>query len=205
MAPEWDSGNRRIEWAILLLGLAGIAAIWLPFSNGISPYQVLKEALPSNWRDLTIAGPALLPIAASTLQLWRCFDRKADRIAAAMVSTFAVLATGCTTYFAYMEISGAMFLAGDHPFGGGVAALGLVAGNLAICGRLLMLNRKRGSAVPAECLLLGAYIAHAILFIVAYGVADPEVGVFAAGLACAVYAVSVLRRLRRAGCVTSDW
>ena len=115
---------------------------------------------------------AFLPIAASALQLWRCLERRAGRIAALTAATLAVLATGCTTYAAFEELSRTILPGGTHGFGGGIASLGLIAGNFGICGRLLMLNRNDGIAVSAECLLLGAYIAHAVLFIAAYGVAD---------------------------------
>ena len=41
MARERKSADRRIEWAILVLGLAGIVAIFVPFAYGLSPLNAL--------------------------------------------------------------------------------------------------------------------------------------------------------------------
>jgi O-antigen/teichoic acid export membrane protein len=201
---------RRIEWAILVLGLAGIAAIFVPFAYNKSPWGGLpyilnplvarSEQYPADSWIVSVAMTSLVlvffiaPVITLT-QLSRCVARKVSAVERAiLVFALVLVVTGCAGWLGCMvfwtatkEISGPtdvlMFI---------IATLILIA--LFITARHASLRRKE---LRAEICALAAYIGVAVFFAVGLW-SDLDMTAAVAGQACVVYAVSLWRRIREA-------
>ena len=207
MTHEPHRADRRIEWVILVLGLAGIPAIWLLFAWGESPIEAWR--LMSSEAAYTFTSRALGHISVlllagllsfflaplvSLAQLSRCLGRPCS-IRARRVHTVAALVAiaGCLALLVDCVKEG-VIEQGSYFTGSPVAvfvALGIVAGALVLWRR----TSKRHQGNSAECLLMGAYIGGVATWAAAFAYYLAPTAVVA-GFTCLVYAVSLWRRVR---------
>ena len=196
-----------IEWAILVLGLAGIPAIWLLFAWGKSPIEAWR--LMSSQATYTFTSRELGPISAvwlagllsfhlaplvSLAQLSRCLGRPCSVWEGRVHTAAAFVAiAGCMAILIVCVKEGV--IGGRSYFmGSGVAvliALGIVVGVLVLWRSV----SKRHKENSAECLLLGAYIGGVATWAAAFAY-ELEPTAVVAGFTCKVYAVSLWRRVR---------
>lgn len=197
-----------IEWAILVLGLAGVAAIFVPFALGLSPWRAMPVlATAGAWtsdgsRALEIYADITLPMAAlafflapllSYAQLSRCLGRSLSQWQRSVMITSAVLvATGCLAAVAPEVRS----LIGDseRSHRDAVDLLATILVWVLLLGWGLS-SRRRLRSVAAESLAMGAYIGGVAMWGLIYS-NDLEPTAVVAGLACVVHAVSLWRRVR---------
>ena len=206
-ARDQGTEGRRIEWAILVLGLAGIPAIWLLFAWGESPIEAWR--LMSSEAAYTFTSRALGHISVlllagllsfflapivSLAQLSRCLGRPCS-VWERRIHTVAALVAiaGCLALLVDCVTEGVIE---REPYftGSPVAvfvALGIAAGVLALWRRM----SRRHKENAAECLLMGAYIGGVATWAAAFAYYLEPTAVVA-GLACVVYAVSLWRRVR---------
>jgi len=85
MAHGQHTADRRIEWAILVLGLAGIVAIFVPFAYGLSPLNAL---------------PVLMEVGSWVTARSRAFEIYVD-----IAATTAVLAFFLAPLLSYAQLS----------------------------------------------------------------------------------------------------
>jgi hypothetical protein len=176
MAREQDSADRRIEWLILVLGLAGVVAIWLLFAWGESPIEAWL--LMSSQAAYTFTSRELGPISAMWL--------------AGLLAFFLAIA-GCLAILVVCVKEG-VTEQGSYFTGSPVAvffALGIVLGVLVLWRRV----SKRQKETSAECLLMCAYIGGVATWAAAFAYYLEPTAVVA-GITCVVYAVSLWRRTR---------
>ena len=199
MDRDQSRTDLRIEWTVLVLGLAGILAIFVPFTAGLSPLaalpvlRVLGSSVPAldvftKIVSTTAALAFFLAPLVSLTQWSRCLGRPCS-----------VWERGVQTVAAFLAISGCLAFLGlgvkqDVIFGRGVAvfvALGIVVGVLLLWRRV----SRRHQESSAECLLLAAYVGGVATWVAAFAY-DLEPTAVVAGFACVVYAVSLWRRVR---------
>lgn len=212
MDHDQSRTDRWIEWAILGLGLglglAGIPAIWLLFASGKSPIDawllmssqvVYTFASREPWHIsvlFLLAGllSFFLALLVSLAQLSRCLGRPCSVWERWVQTGAALLAiAGCLAVLIVCVKEG-VIERGPYFMGSGVAvfvALGIVVGVLVLWRRV----SRRQEIDAAECLLLGAYIGGAATWAAAFAY-DLETPAAVTGFTCAVYAVSLWRRVR---------
>jgi hypothetical protein len=208
MRLDTGQSDRRIEWAILVLGLTGVVAIFVPFAYDTSPWGAVpfvlnplvdrSEQYPADSWIASVAMTSLVlaffiaPVI-TLVQLSRCVARQVSAVERAiLVFALVLVVTGCAGALGLMvlwtvseEISGAtdvlLFI---------IAPLILIA--LFITARNASLRRK---GVRAEVCALAAYIGTVMFFTVGLR-SDLDMTAAVAGQACVVYAVSLWRRTR---------
>jgi hypothetical protein len=205
MDRDQSRTDLRIEWAVLVLGLAGVVAIWRPFA-GVSPIDAWR--LMSSQAAYAFTSRELGPISAmfmavilsfflaplvSLAQLSRCLGRPCSIWERRIHTVAALIAiAGCLALLVVCVKEG-VIERGPYFMGSPVAvfvALGIVAGVLVLWRRV----SKRHTEHSAECLLIGAYIGGVATSaaIATYYLGPTEA---VAGFTCVVYAVSLWRRV----------
>ena len=206
MTHEPHRADRRIEWVILVLGLAGIPAIWLLFAWGESPIEAWR--LMSSEAAYTFTSRALGHISVlllagllsfflaplvSLAQLSRCLGRPCS-IRARRVHTVAALiaVAGCLAILVVCVKEGVS----QQGLRMGSEVAVFIASAI-IVGVLVLWRRasKRHAENSAECLLMGAYIGGVATWAAAFAYYLEPTAVVA-GFTCVVYAVSLWRRMR---------
>jgi hypothetical protein len=91
----------HFETTVAATGVVGIAAIFLPFTEGVSPWDVTGN--PVNWGDIELilfllGSPFLLAIPISAASLTLRLTRRFPRAAWITVYTLALVAAGATLY-----------------------------------------------------------------------------------------------------------
>ena len=207
------------EWVILMLGLAGIPAIWLAFAWGTSPIEALRlfsDQVIYQWRlvssaagdasdlrDTAVTLAALLPFFlapfVSLAQLSRCLGRPCfvwqKRLCWLLTS---VAIAGCLAFVGLMawELAeyhrGQEYLRPPDTFAV-LVAFGIIVGALVLWFRVF----RRRQEDSAERLMMSAYISGVGMWAASFAdLLEPTA--VAAGFTCVVYAVSLWRRLRQA-------
>jgi hypothetical protein len=208
MTHEPHRADRRIEWAILVLGLAGVVAIFVPFAYGISPWGAVplflnplvdrSEQYPA---DSIIASVAMTSLVLAffiapvmtLVQLSRCVARTVSAVERAiLVFALVLVVTGCAGWLGCM-----VFWTASEGISGATDVLLLIIAPLIlialfVTARHVSLQRN---GLPAEICALLAYIAAVAFFAVAFW-DELEMTVAVAGFTCVVYAVSLWRRVR---------
>jgi hypothetical protein len=211
MAHEQHTADRRIEWAILVLGLTGIVAICVPFAYGLSPLNALPVLMEmGSWvtsrsrafeiyvdiaATMAVLAFFLAPLL-SYAQLSRCLGRPLSRWERKLLLASALLVTvGCVALVAY----GVLSLSVDAELDARDAVD--LSGTLIIWILVLWwgirLRRRYGDSA-AEPLAMAAYIGGVATWGLLYSpFLEPSAVV--AGFTCVVYAASLWRRrgLRR--------
>jgi hypothetical protein len=204
MTSEPHYADRRIEWAILVLGLAGIPAIWLSFAEGTSPFEAWGF-----WGGDTYASWELGIIAAwlagllsfflaplvSLAQHSRCLGRPCSVWERRVYTAAAIVAIAGCLAILINHVTGYVIEGGNTPESkvAVFVALGIVAGMLV----LWRLVSKQHKEIPAECLLMGAYIGGVATGAALYSPWLDRTAIVA-GFTCVVYAVSLWWRIRHA-------
>lgn len=215
------NADLAMEWAILVLGLAGVVAIVVPFAHGYSPWAaaslflpvspsgaaVFRESFSSSAGAVSAIGGAtafmvfLMSPLISLAQLSRCLGRLLSRAERAILVAVAVPAAlsciGWLVFDLYARVS-----LEDVRVGIGAWQLTMAAVLLwAVIILALLRVRKRLGRDAVECVLLSTYVGGVTTW--ATLLAELlETMAAVAGFACVVYAVSVWRRVeqgRRAG------
>ena len=206
-----DLGQSRsdhwIEWVILVLGLPGIAAIWLLFAWGNSPIEAWR--VMSSQAAYTLTSRELGPVSAMILaglvsfflaplvslaQWSRCLGRPCSLWERGIHWAAALVAlAGCLPILFFCVKEG-VIEQGD-PFVGSpvwvLVALGVVAAVLVLWRRV----SRRHPEDSAECLLMGAYIGGVATWAASFAnYLEPTAAV--AGFTCVVYAASLWRMTR---------
>jgi hypothetical protein len=210
MAGKQRHADIAIERAILVLGLAGVVAIFEPFAFGYSPWTAvpryysgsaaaLREALNSGEGIVSFVGGAaaftvffVAPLL-SLAQLSRCFTRPLSRVERAVLVAVAGLAAfGCLGLLGFDLYARASLK--DVVVGLGVWQVTVAAILLWIAIVLVLIRvRKRLRSNAAECMLLSAYVGGVATWaVLLVGILETTAAV--AGFACVVHAVSVWRR-----------
>jgi len=211
---------RRTEWAILVLGLVGITAIWLAFAWETSPmdaWRLFSGQLIDEWRllssgagdasdfrDTAVTLAALLSFFlapfVSLAQLSRCLGRPSsvwERWAFRVFASVAV--AGCLATVVLEAVSLVEYLRGEQ-YSQPPDPVALFVAFGSIVGALIPWFRtfRRHREYSAECMLMGAYIGGVAMWaalLAAYHLLEPTA--VAAGFTCVVYAVSLWRRIRQ--------
>ena len=206
---------RRTEWAILVLGLAGIPALWLAFAWATSPieaWRLCSDGLIYQWRSFSSGAgdPSDFRLAAAVLaallsfflapvvslaQLSRCLGRPSSVWEKWAFRVFASVAiAGCLA----LAASFAEYSLGDQYLQPSDLVVVFVAFGI-IVGALIPWFRtfRRHREDSAECMLMGAYIGGVGMWAALF-IDRLEPTAVAAGFTCVVYAVSLWRRTRRA-------
>jgi hypothetical protein len=202
------SSDHWIQWAILVLELAGVLAIFVPFAWGESPIEAWRlmssQAVYSftSWQSWYISVLLLLTALlsfhlaplVSLAQLSRCLGRASTRWERRVCAAVSLLAiAGCLALLVLCVKEG-VIERGSYFMGSGVAvfvAFGIVVGALVLWRRVSRRQKKDS----AECLLLGAYIGGVAAWAAAFAY-NLEPTAVVAGFTCVVYAVSLWRRMR---------
>lgn len=214
MAGERRSAELAIERAILVLGLAGVVAIFAPFAFSFSPWSAVSWYLPVSASSAAAfreafrsSGGAVSAIASamaftvffvapllSLAQLSRCLGRPLSRAERALLIAFAgPVAFSCLGWLIF-DLYARRSLE-DVIVGIGVWQLTVVA--VLLWGVILLglfRVRKRLGSNAAECVLLSTYVGGVATWAI-LTVELLETTAAVAGLACVVYAVSVWRRV----------
>jgi len=212
MDRDQSRSDHWIEWMILVLGLAGVVAIFVPFAYDTSPWGAVpwfvnplvirSEQYPA---DSIIASGAtgalrlagllsffLAPLV-SLAQLSRCLARPCS-IRARRVHTVAALVAiaGCLAILVVCVKEGVS----QQRLRMGSEVAVFIASAI-IVGVLVLWRRasKRHAENSAECLLMGAYIGGVATWAAAFAYYLEPTAVVA-GFTCVVYAVSLWRRVR---------
>jgi len=207
MGRDQSRTDLRIEWVVLMLGLAGTAALWLLFASGKSPIEAWRlmssqvaytfaSREPWHISVLLLAGLLAFYLAPliSLAQCSRCLGRPCsvwERRVHTAASLVAIV--GCLTILIVCVKEG-VIERGSYFTGSPVAvfvALGIVLGVLVLWRRV----SKRHKETSAECLLMGAYIGGVATWAAAFAY-ELEPTAVVAGFTCVVYAVSLWRRMR---------
>ncbi len=208
MDRDQSRTDLRIEWAILVLGLAGVVAIFVPFAAQLSPWRAMPElAASGSWNtessralevylDITMPTAALaffLAPLVSYAQLSRCLGRPLSRWErSVLLASAALVAIGCLAVVAL----GVRSLIGDRG-GSDRDAIDLLA-TILVWIPLLgwgLRSRRRLRRVAAESLAMGVYIGGVAMWgLIVSTMLEPTAAV--AGLSCVAYAVSLWRRVR---------
>jgi hypothetical protein len=202
---------------ILVLGLAGIPAIWLAFAWGTSPmdaWRLFSSQLIYHWRllssgagdasdfrDTAVTLTAVLPFFlapfVSLAQLSRCLGRSSSIWERRAFTVFAsVSVAGCLAAVVLQATSMVEYAQEDRyrqPSDPVVlfVAFGIIVGALIPWFRTFRRHRE----CSAECMLMGAYIGGVALWAaLLVGLIEPTA--VAAEFTGVVYAVSLWRRLR---------
>jgi hypothetical protein len=211
VARDKKSANRRIEWMILVLGLAGIVAIFVPFAYGLSPLNALPVLMEvGSWvTSRSRAFEIYVDIAATTAvlafflapllsyaQLSRCLGRPLPRWQRKLLLASALVVTvGCVALVAY----GVLSLSADAEVDARDAAdlLGTLIIWILVPSWGLRLRRRYGDSA-AEPLAMAAYIGGVATWGLLYS-SFLEPTAVVAGFACVVHAACLWRRrgLRR--------
>jgi cation transport ATPase len=160
---------------VLLFSLVGTAALFLPFSSGVSPFdvvagQLLKGDFFGKWFLLHLAIPFFLSIPILIWQARRLFVdhvTKGEIATAYALSTAPMLSTavslGIQTFYLVWEPSKS---------GNGYMITALVVSWLLLIANVLLLMRNRRARLSreatAEVFLLGGYLPNAIFCLVAF-------------------------------------
>lgn len=210
MTREQYGADRWIEWAILVLGLAGVVAIFVPFAGGLSPLQGLilftgghvdgiGLDFDSVFQKIELVaglGPFFLPPVIGALQLARCVGRPPGTTVSRLVRRVEVAA-----------LLGLVLLA--------VAALRSIVADWRTIERAEMagtivtvlmpiivwkfwrsFDRRMGAAVPGS-LAIPAYVGCVIAWSAIFIRYLDDSAAFA-GFACVVYAGSLWRQIGQA-------
>jgi len=206
VARDKVSADRRIEWAILVLGLAGIVAIFVPFAYRLSPLNALPVLMEvGSWvTSRSRAFEIYVDIAATTAvlafflapllsyaQLSRCLGRPLSRWERKLLLASALVVTvGCMAFVTY----GVLSLSVDAEVDARDAAdlLGTLIIWILVPWWGLRLRRRYGDSA-AEPLAMAAYIGGAATWGLLYSPFLQPTAVVA-GFTCVVYAVSLRRR-----------
>jgi hypothetical protein len=192
----------RIEWAIFVLGLAGIAAIFVPFFLGLSPLAAVPVLLVLG--SSVAALDVFTKIASTTAvlvfflapllsysQLSRCLRRPISRWERGVLrASAAVVTAGCLSLVACFVF---MLIVSEW---GGARDVVNVSGAMVVWVILLWWVRRaqrRHRGMAAEPLAQAAYIGGVATWAVLFS-SDLEPTAVVAGFTCVVYAVSVWRR-----------
>jgi hypothetical protein len=204
MSKDQQEYRRNVEWAILLLGVPGIAVIFLPFTPILSPWSVLTKtpvfSAHGDWIRDCLWICMHLPFLASPLvtlaQLSRCLQRQLGRHEKRGLSALAylfLLAIPVVSAAEFLDLVQGRYDLLEPSHMAALVLLGLTAINLMLVRR--MLNRQRSEAY--ECLVMGVYVSAFGMW--ATGLHD-VLGVGGAVMAwtCGVYGVSYWRRVQGA-------
>jgi predicted membrane protein len=117
-AREQGTESRWIEWLILVLGLAGIAAIFVPFADGKSPWGAVpfflnplversEQYSADSWIAFVVMTSLVLSFfiapVITLVQLARCVARQVSAVVRAVMVLALVLAvTGCAGFLGLM-------------------------------------------------------------------------------------------------------
>lgn len=208
MAGKQRNADMAIEWVILVLGLTGVAAIFVPFAYNTSPWGAVpfflnplvdrSEPYPVDSRIASVVTTSLVlgffiaPVI-TLVQLSRCVARKVSAVERAiMVLALILLVTGGAGWLGCMVF----WTASEGNSGATDVLLSIIAPliliALVITARHASLRRK---GVRAEICALSTYIGTVMFFTVGLR-SDLDMTAAVAGFTCVVYAVSLWRRIR---------
>jgi hypothetical protein len=210
MAGKQRHADMAIEWAILVLGLAGVVAIFVPFALEQSPWRGMLWFVDPlvDWSERhsayewigSLANTSLVltvfiaPVITLT-QLSRCVARRVSAVERAiLVLALILVVTGCAGWLGCMVFqtaSGWTSGATDVRLSV-IAPLILIA--LFITARSASPRRKE---LRAEICALAAYLGAVVFFAVGFW-RNLDMTASVAGFASVVYAVSLWRRIREA-------
>jgi hypothetical protein len=206
MAIDRRTSSNWIEWALLVLGLPGVAALFIEFAWGTSPvgayFIVLAPFDPGSFdtahdrvyaivRSSALLAFFLAPFV-SLAQLSRCFGRPLSRFERRALGAVALLTIGGNIVSALVGCHERL-VSPLHEYGR--AGLFAVTALAAVIGMATLSMRVRAhrSRDAAESLAMGAYIVAIATW--ALGLIDMlEPGAIVFGWTCLVYAASCWRR-----------
>jgi hypothetical protein len=176
---------------VTVVGLAGIAAVFLPFTWDTSPIDVVfRGKLQGAW---PIAVPLFLPIFAAAVSVrWSTSGTLArwERLVAQGAAIAGGVAIGY--YYANLLLAPDIDLSGGSPSDWFVFVTPLAITAAAFV--LQRLARRRLVPVPAQLLiaLQAVYAADAVICLSAARAAGYQAGAWCVMVTCAVYVVQVL-------------
>ena len=192
----------RDTW-LLIAGLPGVVAVFVPVASFFSPFSPASFLLPY-FRDLLhgvmpevafwFALPVLLPMAVSTLQLYRLvWGAPSKRVLVAALTVTAILTAACFAWQLDLLRRDAMASVGQTLVRAGLTAL--TGANLVWLYRNLRVSRPL--AVTTELLMLGTYLAVMPVWL-AYLLRDRHIGPWLIFWTCLAYLVTIVVRWRNA-------
>ena len=170
--------------AALLLAVPGVMALFLPFTNGVSPYGGVHFS-GSFFNVALLAAPAFLAVPIAVWQARRLFSSRLSAFEVALAYTLPAAAMVSVLTAIVLEPKPA-WLAVPLCLGlGGANALLLVRN----------LRRRLPREATAEVFLLGGYLPTAVFWLVMIGF-DPvfglELGGYVVLTACIAYLVTII-------------
>ena len=175
-----DAPPRPLDLLLLLLGAPGLAAVFAPFTHGVSPASALldsyRELSSRSWDPAMaitlVCLPFLLPFAAWGLRLRWILWGPATRVECRLALVAALLGAAALTTLVGVAAAEPGGLRPLERFTYGAAAALLLAG-----AGLLALLWRRGEArdLRVRVALMVPYVANSVITLVAF-VDDREIG-----------------------------
>ena len=180
--------------AVLLLAVPGVLALFLPFTRGWSPLDLVRPIGKFLHASL-VAGPAFLAVPIAVWQARRLFSSRLSAVEVALAYTLSAAAM-VSVLTKITEMVGDLPKIRWSDFLGLLAialCLGLVGANALLLVRNLRRRLPREAA--AEVFLLCGYLPNAVFCLVLIGF-DPELGLELGGYvvltACIAYLVTII-------------
>lgn len=187
----------RLRIVVLILALAGLPALFLPFANDITPFETVLHHPPfqPGGRIWYLAAPAFLAIVIAAWVVRRFLRRKISRVEIALAYLLSSASMLPILIISIMEFPPRSFDAVDF-LGKGVMA---VAWILALLNVFLLVSNLRKPMAPentAEVFLLAGYLPNAVVCLLAYSSWLQSGGILVA-IACVAIITDIVLLMRR--------